>query len=117
MVVASHGNDEELVLEAALRAEVFYVALVASRRRGPVVLASLEVDERLRSRVHTPPGSISARGQHQRSLYRFSPRSSPWCMNFRPIATTLSDLRRSSPKRARSGVRHDGGPRRRVASR
>ena len=54
MVVASHGNDEELVLEAALRAEVPYVALVASRRRGPVVLASLEVDERLRSRVHTP---------------------------------------------------------------
>ena len=62
VVVASHGNDEELVLEAALRAEVPYVALVASRRRGPVVLASLEVDERLRSRVHTPAGlDIGAR--------------------------------------------------------
>ena len=62
MVVASHGNDEELVLEAALRAEVPYVALVASRRRGPVVLASLEVDERMRSRVHTPAGlDIGAR--------------------------------------------------------
>ena len=62
VVVASHGNDEELVLEAALRAKVPYVALVASRRRGPAVLASLEVDERLRSRVHTPAGlDIGAR--------------------------------------------------------
>lgn len=62
VVVASHGNDEELVLEAALRAEVPYVALVASRRRGPAVLASLDVNERLRSRVHTPAGlDIGAR--------------------------------------------------------
>ena len=62
VVVASHGNDEELVLDAALRAEVPYVALVASRRRGPAVLSSLEVDERLRSRVHTPAGlDIGAR--------------------------------------------------------
>lgn len=62
VVVASHGNDEELVLETALRAEVPYVALVASRRRGPAVIASLEVDERLRSRVHTPAGlDIGAR--------------------------------------------------------
>jgi xanthine dehydrogenase accessory factor len=62
VVVASHGNDEERVLEAALRANVPYVALVASRRRGPAVLASLEVDERLRSRVHTPAGlDIGAR--------------------------------------------------------
>jgi xanthine dehydrogenase accessory factor len=62
VVVASHGNDEEPILEAALRAEVPYVALVASRRRGPAVLASLEVDERLRSRVRTPAGlDIGAR--------------------------------------------------------
>jgi xanthine dehydrogenase accessory factor len=62
VVVASHGNDEELVLEAALRAELPYVALVASRRRGPAVLASLEVDDRLRSRIHTPAGlDIGAR--------------------------------------------------------
>jgi xanthine dehydrogenase accessory factor len=62
VVVASHGNDEELVLDTALRAEVPYVALVASRRRGPAVLASLEVDERLQSRVHTPAGlDIGAR--------------------------------------------------------
>ena len=62
VVVASHGNDEEQVLEAALRAEVPYIGLVASRRRGPAVLASLDVDERLRSRVHTPAGlDIGAR--------------------------------------------------------
>ena len=62
MVVASHGNDEQLVLEAALHAEVPYIALVASRRRGPAVLASLEVDERMRSRVRTPAGlDIGAR--------------------------------------------------------
>jgi xanthine dehydrogenase accessory factor len=62
VVVASHGNDEEPVLEAALRAEVPYIALVASRRRGPAVLASLEVNEQLRSRVHTPAGlDIGAR--------------------------------------------------------
>ena len=62
VVVASHGNDEEAVLEAALRAEVPYVALVASRRRGPAVLAALEVDDRLRSQVRTPAGlDIGAR--------------------------------------------------------
>jgi xanthine dehydrogenase accessory factor len=62
VVVASHGNDEEPVLEAALRAEVPYVALVASRRRGRAVLASLEVHERLRSLVRTPAGlDIGAR--------------------------------------------------------
>jgi xanthine dehydrogenase accessory factor len=62
VVVASHGNDEERVLEVALRAEVPYVALVASRRRGRAVLASLEVHERLRSQVRTPAGlDIGAR--------------------------------------------------------
>ncbi|MGH3337295.1 MAG: XdhC family protein [Propionibacteriaceae bacterium] len=62
VVVASHGNDEQPVLEAALLADVPYIALVASRRRGPAVLASLEVDERMRSRVRTPAGlDIGAR--------------------------------------------------------
>jgi xanthine dehydrogenase accessory factor len=62
LVVASHGNDEQPVLEAALRADLPYIGLVASRRRGPVVLNSLEVDERMRSRVRTPAGiDIGAR--------------------------------------------------------
>jgi xanthine dehydrogenase accessory factor len=56
VVVASHGNDEEAVLSAALRAGVPYVGLVASRRRGAAVLASLDVPDELRLRVHTPAG-------------------------------------------------------------
>jgi xanthine dehydrogenase accessory factor len=62
LVVASHGNDEQPVLEAALRADVPYIGLVASRRRGPSVLDSLDVDEQMRSRVRTPAGiDIGAR--------------------------------------------------------
>src|SRR5262245_29207758 len=56
VVVASHGNDEVPVLSAALRAGVPYVGLVASRRRGPAVLAALPVDDALRAHVHTPAG-------------------------------------------------------------
>ena len=56
VVIASHGNDEVPVLSAALRAGVPYVGLVASRRRGPAVLAALPVDDALRDRVHTPAG-------------------------------------------------------------
>jgi len=62
LVVASHGRDEEPLLEAALRAGVPYVGLVASRRRGRAVLESLDVTEEQRSRVHTPAGlDIGAR--------------------------------------------------------
>ncbi|MGH8862338.1 MAG: XdhC family protein [Jatrophihabitantaceae bacterium] len=56
VVVASHGNDEVPVLEMALRADVPYVGLVASRRRGAAVLESLAVDDAVRARVHTPAG-------------------------------------------------------------
>jgi xanthine dehydrogenase accessory factor len=59
LVVASHGHDEEPLLTAALRAEVPYVGLVASRRRGAAVLASLDVPA---DRVYTPAGlDIGAR--------------------------------------------------------
>jgi xanthine dehydrogenase accessory factor len=62
LIVASHGRDEELALTAALRAEVPYVALVASKKRGAAVLASLDVDDDQRARVHSPAGlSIGAR--------------------------------------------------------
>ena len=43
VVVASHGRDEVAVLEAALLAGVPYVGLVASRKRGEVVVGSLDV--------------------------------------------------------------------------
>jgi xanthine dehydrogenase accessory factor len=56
LVVASHGRDEEEALEQALRDGVPYVGLVASRRRGAAVLASLDVDDALRERVRTPAG-------------------------------------------------------------
>jgi xanthine dehydrogenase accessory factor len=62
VVVASHGSDEEPILSAALQAGIPYVGLVASRKRGPAVLASLVVDEALRTSVHTPAGlDIGAR--------------------------------------------------------
>jgi xanthine dehydrogenase accessory factor len=57
VVVASHGADEEEpAIRAALDAGVGYVGLVASRRRGAAVLASLDLDEGERERVHTPAG-------------------------------------------------------------
>lgn len=56
LIVASHGREEEPALEAALRADVPYVALVASRTRGAAVLASLDVDDAARARVHCPAG-------------------------------------------------------------
>ncbi|HET9092167.1 MAG TPA: XdhC family protein [Acidimicrobiales bacterium] len=56
LVVASHGRGEEEALVAALETGVPYVGLVASRRRGAAVVASLEVPPELRARVHTPAG-------------------------------------------------------------
>jgi xanthine dehydrogenase accessory factor len=66
VVVASHGRDEEPALEAALEAGVPYVGLVASRRRGEAVLASLGADA---ERVHTPAGlDIGARTPQEIAL-------------------------------------------------
>ncbi|SDO89945.1 xanthine dehydrogenase accessory factor [Arthrobacter sp. ok909] len=56
LIVASHGKAEEGALEAALRAGVPYVALVASGTRGAAVLESLDVDDAQRARVFTPAG-------------------------------------------------------------
>lgn len=62
VVVASHGRGEEAALRAALGAGVRYVGLVASRRRGPTVLAELGLCGSHTSRVHTPAGlDIGAR--------------------------------------------------------
>jgi xanthine dehydrogenase accessory factor len=69
VVCASHGRDEEDVLTAALAAGVEYVGLVASRKRGEGVVASLEVDEAARGRVHTPAGlDIGARTPEEVAL-------------------------------------------------
>ena len=62
LVIASHGEDEEATLAAALHAGVPYVALVASPRRGRAVLDSLDVPDALLERIHTPAGlDIGAR--------------------------------------------------------
>lgn len=62
VVVASHGRDEEPVLEQALKAGVGYVGLVASRKRAAAVISSLDVPDDLRSKVRSPAGlDIGAR--------------------------------------------------------
>src|SRR5262249_28493061 len=48
--------EEERVLAEALRAEIPYVGLVASDRRGEAVRESLDVPAELRERLHTPAG-------------------------------------------------------------
>ncbi|GAB3045011.1 hypothetical protein GCM10027052_29280 [Parafrigoribacterium mesophilum] len=56
VIVASHGWEEEPAIEAAVRAGVPYVALVASQVRGAAVLASLDLTDEQRSSVHCPAG-------------------------------------------------------------
>jgi xanthine dehydrogenase accessory factor len=69
VVVASHGRDEEVALTEALRAGVPYVGLVASRKRGEAVLASLDVSRSDTGRVHTPAGlDIGARSSGEVAL-------------------------------------------------
>jgi xanthine dehydrogenase accessory factor len=69
VVVASHGRNEEPVLEAAVRAGVPYVGLVASRKRGEAVVAALELDDAQRASVHTPAGlDIGARTPREVAL-------------------------------------------------
>jgi xanthine dehydrogenase accessory factor len=56
VVVASHGRDEEAVLTAAVRADVGYIGLVASKKRGTAVLERLDVPAAYRATIHTPAG-------------------------------------------------------------
>ncbi|GAA4181512.1 XdhC family protein [Gryllotalpicola koreensis] len=56
LIVASHGRGEEPALERALTAGIPYIGLVASGKRGAAVVASLNVPDELRQRVHTPAG-------------------------------------------------------------
>ena len=92
LIVASHGKAEEVALEAALRAGVPYVALVASGTRGAAVLESLDVDPAQRDRGSSPPPGCS------------------WAPA--PPARSRS---RSWPSSSRSGP-SPGTPRRRLAS-
>ncbi|MFF4874880.1 XdhC family protein [Micromonospora sp. NPDC000668] len=56
VVVAGLGRGEQEAIRAALDAGVGFVALVASSRRGAVVLDELELTDVERARVHSPAG-------------------------------------------------------------
>jgi xanthine dehydrogenase accessory factor len=92
VVVASHGRDEDGALEAAVRAGVPYVGLVASRKRGEAVLAALDLDESQRAAIHTPAGlDIGARTPREVALSILAEIVS---LRPRPSATPLvADLR------------------------
>ncbi|MFZ2501229.1 MAG: XdhC family protein [Nocardioides sp.] len=55
-VIASHGGNEAAMIRNALAADVPWVGLVASLRRGAAVLEELELSAVDRARVHTPAG-------------------------------------------------------------
>lgn len=96
LIVASHGRDEEQALTAALAADVPYVALVASRRRGSAVLAALDVADDARDRVSVPAGlDIGARTAPEIAL---------------SILAELVSTRRSRVTQVAEGVAPDGRP-------
>ncbi|MEZ5256593.1 MAG: XdhC family protein [Ilumatobacteraceae bacterium] len=69
LVVASHGRDEEDALRDAIAADVPYIGLVASRKRGEAVLASLGLCCSMTGRVHTPAGlDLGARSPEEIAL-------------------------------------------------
>lgn len=62
LVVSSHGRGEEGALTAALDADIPYVGLVASPKRGAAVIASLDRCSSESARIHSPAGlDIGAR--------------------------------------------------------
>ena len=69
MVVGTHGHGEAESIRAALDAGVGFVGLVASPKRGKEVLASIELTDEERARVHTPVGlDIGARTPEEIAL-------------------------------------------------
>jgi xanthine dehydrogenase accessory factor len=62
VIVASHGSAEPESIRSALDADVRFIGLVASRRRGEAVLEAMDLTKEERDRVHTPVGlDIGAR--------------------------------------------------------
>jgi xanthine dehydrogenase accessory factor len=62
VIVSTHGHAEEETIRAALDANVGFIGLVASARRGRSVLDELALDDAEEARVHTPVGvEIGAR--------------------------------------------------------
>lgn len=68
VIVASHGRDENELLSAAVTAEVPYIGLVASPKRGAAVVAALDLGDRPVA-IHTPAGlDIGARTPEEIAL-------------------------------------------------
>ncbi len=62
VLISSHGRHEEDSIAAAIEAEVGFVGLVASSKRGTAVIDSLHLDPDARSVIHSPVGiDIGAR--------------------------------------------------------
>ena len=62
VVVAGQGHGDAESVRAALDADIPYIALVASRRRGSALLDELGLDETEKARIHSPAGlDIGAR--------------------------------------------------------
>ena len=73
VLVATHGKNEEATLEAAVRAGVPYVGLIASPKRGAAVVGSLELTDEERARIHYPAGlDIGARTPAEIALSVFA---------------------------------------------
>jgi xanthine dehydrogenase accessory factor len=69
VVVASHGRDEQDALRAAVDADVPYVGLVASTKRGAAVVATLDRCSSKTARIRTPAGlDIGARTPEEIAL-------------------------------------------------
>ena len=56
VIISTHGRDEAESIRAALDADVPYIGLVASKRRGDAVLDGMGLSKAERVRVHTPAG-------------------------------------------------------------
>jgi xanthine dehydrogenase accessory factor len=94
VVVASHGRDEEVALIEALRAGIPYIGLVASRKRGESVLASLDLGDADVGHVHTPAGlDIGARSSGEVALSIMAEIVS---IRPRPSGRTIADATPSS---------------------
>jgi xanthine dehydrogenase accessory factor len=73
VLIASHGAEEEAALAAAVRADVPYVGLIASRRRGAAVLDGLDLTDEQKQRIHTPAGlDLGARSAPEIALSVFA---------------------------------------------
>jgi len=69
VVVASHGRGEADLLREAVAAQVPYIGLVASPKRGSAVVASLDLEDQPVSAIHTPAGlDIGARTPEEIAL-------------------------------------------------